>query len=213
MCQSVIVLHYYVVRMDDRCDWESLGRLAESQAGYVTSAQAADVGFHRNTLGHHARPGGRLERIRRGLYRLRFFARSQFDPIAAAWVQAGPQVAVVSHESALELYGLSDVVPAEVHLTLPRKQRGRRQPAGVRYHRPREPRHHGRPRLVHGVRATSPEETIVDVIEGGTQPEQIEAAVRDALARSLTTKGRLRAAASARPGTTRDTIERLIEGA
>ncbi len=196
--------------MYDQTDWEALGRRAEGQAGYVTSAQAREAGFHRNTLLHHARSGGRLERVARGLYRLRFFPRSPFETIAAAWVRTGPDVAVVSHESALELYGLSDVAPSAVHLTLARDQRGRRQPVGVRFHRPHAPIDPADVRMVEGVRATSPERTIVDVLEAGTQPEQVEMAVRQALSRALTTKARIRSAGAGRPATTRRTIERLL---
>ena len=61
------------------------------------------------------------------------------------------------------------------------------------------------------MRATSPERTILDVLEGGTQPEQIEQAVREALARALTTKARLRASAADRPATIRKTLETMIE--
>jgi predicted transcriptional regulator of viral defense system len=68
--------------------WDALGGLGEEQAGYFTTAQAEQVGIHRNTL-REARAGGRAERAGRGLYRLRFYPRSPFEHIAAAWVQAG----------------------------------------------------------------------------------------------------------------------------
>ena len=84
---------------------------AESQAGYATTKQTEQAGFHRNTLRHHARAGGRLEHAGRGLYRLRFYPSSPFDHVAAAWMLVGSEIAVVSHESALELYDLSDVIP------------------------------------------------------------------------------------------------------
>jgi hypothetical protein len=65
-----------------------------------------------------SREGGRLQHVSRGLYRLRFFPGSPFEHIAAAWVVAGPDLAVISHESALELYRLADVAPSDVHITL-----------------------------------------------------------------------------------------------
>ena len=92
--------------------------LAEGQAGFLTARQARELGVDRDALAYHVRPGGRLERTARGLYRLRFFPRSPFDHAAAAWVASGPDESVISHESALELYELSDVIPDEVHLTL-----------------------------------------------------------------------------------------------
>lgn len=175
--------------------WEELGRLAEEQAGYFTTAQAEISGIHRNTLRDQAREGGRVERLDRGLYRLRFYPRSLHEHIAAAWVKVGPNIAVVSHESALELYELSDVMPSVVHLTLSRDYRHRRSPVDIRLHWPREPLRDDEIRRVGAVRVTSPEKTIVDVVEAGTQPEQIELAVRQALQRALTTPSRLAAAA------------------
>ncbi len=199
--------------MHDQVDWETLGRVAEAQAGYFTSSQARAAGVSRSLLAMQAREGGRLERVGRGLYRLRFVPRSSIDPIVAAWVLAGVDDAVVSHESALELYGLSDVAPAVIHLTLPRDQRWRKPPVGSRYHRPRDPIAADETRVVQGVRTTAPERTLIDVIEGGTQPEQVVLAVRQAIGRALTTPARLRAAAGSRPRPTRAALERALEAA
>jgi len=196
--------------MNDQDRWEVLGRVAESQAGYVATAQAEQAGFHRNALRHHTREGGRLERTGRGLYRLRFYPSSPFDHIAAAWMLAGSEIAVVSHESALELYDLSDVIPSKIHLTLPRRYRHRKAPVGVRFHFPRESLADGEVRHVRGLPTTSVERTILDALEAGTQPEQIEMAVRQAVDRVLTTPKRLRAAAASRAATVRATIERLL---
>lgn len=196
--------------MTDQVRWETLGRVAESQAGYVTIAQAEQAGFHRNAPRHHTREGGRLERAGRGLYRLRFYPSSPFEHIAAAWVLAGPDIAVVSHESALELYGLADVAPSEVHLTLPRRYRYREAPNGARFHYPREPLADGEVRRVQGLRTTSTERTILDVLEAGTQPEQVEMAVQQAVDRALTTPKRLRAAAAERASTVQTAVERLL---
>jgi len=112
-----------VRQMRDQIAWEGVGTLAEGQAGFLTPRQARELGVDRDALAYHARPGGRLKRAARGLYRLWFFPRSPFDHAAAAWVATGPDEAVVSHESALELYELADVIPNEVHLTLSRERR------------------------------------------------------------------------------------------
>ena len=205
-----MVLHGIVMQMTDQDRWEVLGRVAQSQGGYVTTAQAEKAGFHRNALRHHAREGGRLEHAGRGLFRLRFYPSSPFDHVAAAWMLAGSEIAVVSHESALELYDLSDVIPSKVHLTLPRRYRHRKAPAGMRFHYPRKPLSNGEVRSVHGLPTTSLDRTILDALEAGTQPEQIEMAVHQAVDRALTTPKRLRAAAAGRAATVRGTVERLL---
>ncbi len=195
--------------MSDRVDHDGLYRIAESQAAYFTAEQALGAGMDRSTLIHHARPGGRYERVRRGLYRLRHFPSSPHEHVVAACLDL-PRPAVVSHESALELYELSDVIPTAVHITLPRAKRGQRPRAGVRFHTLSHPPGPDETRRVAGVLATNPERTIIDSLDAGTQPEQIELAVRQALKRGLTTPRRLRAAATGRSSRVRDFIDLLV---
>src|SRR5215204_4399986 len=90
--------------LSDRIDQDGLYWIAESQAGYFTAEQAVGVGMDRSTLRHHARPGGRYERVRRGLYRLRHFPSSPHEHVVAAWLAVSNVPAVVSHETALDLY-------------------------------------------------------------------------------------------------------------
>jgi predicted transcriptional regulator of viral defense system len=196
--------------MSDGVDHDRLYRVAESQAGYFTTEQALAAGMDGSTLRHHARPGGRYERVRRGLYRLRHFPSGQHEHVVAAWLALSNGPAVVSHESALELYELSDVIPNAVHITVPRAKRGQRPRPGVRFHTLEHPPGANEIRRVAGVLATSPERTIVDSLEAGTQPEQIALAVGQALERGLTTPRRLRAAAADRPSRVRAFIDRLL---
>ncbi|MGA8657335.1 MAG: hypothetical protein WB586_14410, partial [Chthoniobacterales bacterium] len=60
-----------------------------------------------------------------------------------------------------------------------------------------------------GVRLTAPERSIVDAAEAGTAPEQILAAVDQALDRGMATESKLLAAARARGGR----VERLVQQA
>jgi predicted transcriptional regulator of viral defense system len=164
----------------------------------------------RSTLRYHARPGGRYERVRRGLYRLRHFPSTPHEHVVAAWLGLANVPAIVSHESALELYDLSDVIPDAVHVTVPREKRGQRPRPGVRIHTLQHSPGPNEIRRVVGVPVTSPERTIVDSLEAGTQPEQIELAIRQALLRGLTTSRRLRAAAAGRPTRVRSFVDRLL---
>lgn len=192
---------------------EGLYRLAESQAGYFTARQAIGSGMDRSTLGHHARPGGRYERVQRGLFRLRQFPSSTNEHVMVAWLPLRDSGAVVSHESALELLDLSDVIPDAVHLTLPRAERGQRRRDGIRLHFPGNYPAKGEIRQVHGLPVTTPERTIVDALKGGTQPEQIEMAIHQALDQGATTPRRLRATASSSSGRVRKFVEASLEEA
>lgn len=199
--------------MHDGIDHDGLYRLAESQAGYFTAGQALGAGMDRSTLRHHARSGGRYERVRRGLYRLRHFPTSPHEHVVAAWLPLRGAGGVVSHESALELYELSDVVPDAVHISLDRAKRGQRPRPGVRIHSLERPPGASETREVSGVPATTPERSIVDALESGYQPEQIELAIRQALERGLATRRRLRAEASERSARVRALVERATAGA
>jgi len=196
--------------MSDAIDHDGLYRLAESQAGYFTTGQALAAGMDRSTLGYHARPGGRYERVRRGLFRLRHFPSSPHEHIVAAWLSLRQTPAVVSHESALELYDLSDVIPSAVHISLPRAKRGQRPRAGVRFHTLEQPPGPSETRLIMGMPVTSPERTIVDSLQAGTQPEQIELASHQALDRGLTTPKRMRAALAGRSARVSGLIEHAL---
>lgn len=190
---------------------DGLYRLAESQAGYFTARQAVEAGMDRSTLRHHARDGvGRYQRARRGLYRLRHFPTSSYEHVVAEWLPLRQAGGVVSHESALELHDLSDVMPTAIHISLPRAKRGQRPRPGVRFHTLEHPPGSSEVVAVHGVPATTPERTIADTAESGTQPEQVEMAIRQALDRALTTPRRLRAAAQSRSARTRRLIEQTL---
>lgn len=192
-------------------DHDGLYRQAEAQAGYFTAQQAVAAGMDRSTLRHHARPGGRYERVRRGLYRLRHFPSSSHEHVMAAWLPLRDAGAVVSHESALELHGLSDVIPNAVHLSLPRSERGQRRRTGVRLHTLNRPPTKAEVRAVDGLPVTSPERTVVDSLEAGVQPEQVEMAIGQALERGLTTPRRLTEAASGRSARVRKFVESRLE--
>jgi predicted transcriptional regulator of viral defense system len=131
----------------------------------------------------------------------------------AAWLPLRDAGAVVSHESALELLELSDVIPNAVHLTLPRSVRGQRRRDGIQLHFPSNDPAGREIRQVEGLPVTSPERTIVDALRGGTQPEQIEMTIHQALEREMTTPRRLRAAASSSSERARKFVETSIEGA
>lgn len=183
--------------------------LAEGNAGYLTARAAAGAGIARSTLSHHARPGGRLVHVARGLYRLREFPSSPHEHIVAGWLRAPPSAdAVVSHESALELDDLSDVIADEVHLTVPRSRR-RKPIDGVVIHPTTFPVRARQRRIVLAMTVTTVDRTIIDVLRSTGMTEQLEAAVQQALQRGLTTKRRLRATAVDFPQTVQRQITEL----
>jgi predicted transcriptional regulator of viral defense system len=190
-------------------DAVALNSVAYGQDGYFTMPQAREAGFSPQLLAHHVR-SGRYEHIRRGLYRLRGYPGSSQEEVRVKWLTVGADRAVVSHESALDLHELSDVIPNNVHLLVDRDDRGIRPLQGVTLHTTKalEPFE-----VVsrHGVRVTDPVRSILDAATAGTAPEQIEMAVRQALNQGLVTRRSLLARADQRGGRVAGLIRRAAE--
>jgi predicted transcriptional regulator of viral defense system len=124
----------------------------------------------------------------------------------AAWLAVGKNVAVVSHETALDLLDLSDVTPNAIHLTVPRSKRYHTGLPGVEIHTTKRPLTPRDVTMREDIRVTSAGRTILDTAEWGTGPEQIEMAVRQAIHRGLALPDELQAQAHERGGR----VSRLI---
>jgi len=181
----------------DRPDHSCLFERASEQHGYFTAEQARACGFAWDLLAHHAR-SGRFIRIRRGLYRLRDYPSSPREDVIAAWLVVGMNEAVVSHESALELLDLSDVVPTAIHLTVPRSKRHLPILPGVRVHTSVKPLLPDEIAVRDGIRLTAATRSILDAAQAGTAPEQIEVAIAQAVRAGLATPQQLRRSAEKR---------------
>jgi len=191
-------------------DAAALSRISYGQDGYFTSRQARECGFSPQLLAHHMR-SGRYEHVRRGLYRLRDYPGSSHEELREKWLTVGTGRAVVSHESALELHGLSDVLPNTVHLLVGRDDRGIKPPTGVALHTTTKPLKATEVVSRDGIRVTDPVRSILDAADAGTGPEQIEMAVRQALEEGLATRRSLFARADRRGGRVADLVRRAAE--
>jgi predicted transcriptional regulator of viral defense system len=181
-------------------DHRALYLAAEQQAGYFTAAQARQAGFSRSLLSYHI-GNGRFVRVRPHVYRFVQFPASPHEDLYNAWLQVGPE-AVISHDSALALYDLADLLPAQVHVTVPRTA-SRRRP-GIRLHTKQLSqqdvfRYEGLP-------VTSVQRTLVDATAAGLADEQVRLAIRQAVRRGLVTREDLLTLAAQRSGRIRHLI-------
>jgi len=184
-----------------------LYEIAKRQAGYFSTAQAQRAGFSKALLSHHVK-SGRFLRLRRGVYRLAHFPEMPHADLYIAWLSAGEK-AVVSHESALLLYGLTDLLPAEIHLTVPRTA-SRRLP-GVRFHTARLSPEEVAVRQ--GLPVTTVPRTLVDVLRSGVAEEWVRQAVQQALARGLVSAAALQAVCQQRGGRSAVVLQSALEEA
>jgi predicted transcriptional regulator of viral defense system len=188
-----------------RPDQDALYRVAEGQGGYFTTRQARGAGYSRSLLAHHARTGQFLH-ARHGVYRLARFPSSGIEDLYATWLEVGER-AVVSHDSALALYGLSDLIPSEIHLTVPRTNS--RRHAHVRLHTSALAADETTRR--EGLPVTTVARTIADLATAGLADELLDQAVREALDRGLITRRDLESQRARRRGRAKRMIERALD--
>lgn len=142
------------------------------------------MGYSYRAQSHHKGQGNGLDEGW-GIFRLRDYPHSDDEELVrlSLWSrdrQGRPQ-AVVSYDSALQLYKLTDLLPAKIHLSAPGSFR-KAAPEGVVLHKARfgdgEVRDRG------GYQVTSPLRTLLDIAVS-VSPEHLEQAVSEALERGL----------------------------
>lgn len=162
-------------------DWDSLYETASAQEGLFTTKQAREAGYSPQLLVHHVHAGN-ITRLLRGIYRLVHFPAGEHEDLVAAWLWTD-RAGVISHQSALALHGLSDVLPANIHITLPSawKHRRFRVPTGMVLHHAEVP---ARDKAwIGAVPLTLPGRTLNDCALAGLSPEHLRKAACQALKR------------------------------
>ena len=162
---------------------------AAAQEGFFTTQQATDAGYSAQLLAHHLK-GGSVVRVRRGIYRIKHYVPAEHEELVIAWLWSEQQ-GVLSHETALALHNLSDVLPHRVHLTLPsawRKRRFRVPENVVLHHADVPPNDRA---WVGPVPITGPARTLNDCAVAGTSLDLLRQAAQQALRRGIVTRAQL----------------------
>lgn len=149
--------------------------IAEGQCGFFTAKQAEVAGFQRSNHPYHVRSGNWV-REGRGIFRLKQFPVAEEANLVlwSLWSRdrSDRPTGVYSHETGLRIYDLSDVMPAKLHMTVPRSfRRNAPIPNVLVLHRanlqPTEVEER------QGYRVTRPMTTLLDLIRAQTLPEEI----------------------------------------
>ena len=165
-----------------------LYEIAEGQQGFFTTKQAKAAGFAENTHPYHIHAGNWI-REHRGIYRLASFPRGERPDLMlwSLWSRNRGEATqgVYSHQTALSLHDLSDVMPAKLHMTVPRSfRRNSEIPRVLILHFGDLPQ--SDIGVAHGVPVTRPMRTIIDLLAGGEVPlATLRQAVREGLRRGL----------------------------
>lgn len=145
--------------------YEKVMEIAAGQHGYLTTSQAREHGVSKDALRMMAKRSV-IDRISWGLYRVPSLPPSDYSEFMKAALWPSETTGVISHESALSLYGLSDVSPGQIHITLPADYRTHRDIPG-RFHLHHADLDDSEIRRMEGVPVTTPTRTIRDCHEAG----------------------------------------------
>jgi predicted transcriptional regulator of viral defense system len=165
-----------------------LYEIAEGQHGFFTTKEAKAAGFAENIHPYHVQAGNWI-REHRGIYRLASFPRGERPDLMlwSLWSRNRSEIVqgVYSHQTALSLHDLSDVMPAKLHMTVPRSfRRNSEIPRVLVLHFADVLQ--SDTRAADGVRVTIPMRTILDLVEGGeVPPATLRQAIREGLRRGL----------------------------
>ena len=157
-----------------------LYEVAVPQGGYFTAAQARAVGYPKQLQYYHVKRGNWV-REDRGVYRLWEWPRGSHDDLIR-WTLWSHGAGVVSHQSAMAVHQISDIMPAKISITVPPGFRKRPPPAIV-LHRDRLSPHEIEQR--EGFRVTTPLRTLLDAARIAVDPERLSDAIRDAIRKGL----------------------------
>jgi len=159
--------------------------IALGQGGYFTAKQARESGYGYSHLDYHVSVGN-FERVEQGLYRMMDVPISEYDDLMrlSLWSRNRndePQ-AVVSHDTALHLHEMGELLTNAVHLTVPMSFR-KEAPFGCVLHQAELTRNDTQEWI--GFRVTTPLRTLLDATVDAVSEEQLGKAARDALSRGL----------------------------
>ena len=165
---------------------EKLLECASRQAGYFTAKQAEQAGYSYRLHAYHA-DTGRWQKTGRGVFRLRNFPVAQRDDLIrwSLWSRNRkdePQF-VVSHETALAIHELGDVMPSKLHFSVPPGFR-KKVPENIVLHKTKglDPRDI---EAREGFSVTLPLRTLLDAAESDLDENELAKALREAMDRGL----------------------------
>jgi len=193
-------------------DERALTTLAASQGGYFTSKQAAAIGYTAPKRNYHVHAGNWV-RERRGIFRLSTQPLPTRPDLILWWLwsrnrQEQPQ-GIYSHQTALSLHELTDVMPSRLHMTVPKAfRRGAAIPKSIVLHiadlSPSDIEQ------IDGVPATKALRTLIDVAASGAVPlPDLQLAFAEATRSGKITRAEI---ASAKTDATQRDILRLLQG-
>ena len=173
---------------------EVLYQVAESQQGLFTARQAIQSGYDERNHPYHVKSGNWVKE-HRGIYRLKNFPYSPDSQLSlwSLWScnRKGEIQGVYSHETALQIYDLSDVSPFKLHITVPIGfRRGASIPDILVLHKCTLKSSEWQ--TISGYRVTTPTRTLFDMLCSDISKAFISQIIREGSSRGLFPKQKLK---------------------
>lgn len=159
---------------------DKIRRIAKRQGGVFANYQ---VDVSNQDLHYHQKVGN-LERLKRTIYRVADYPRSDDEEYIVAYLWT-KQDGALSHQTALSVHELSDVLPNRIHLTVPTSWKGRNIKIPDEYRLHYADLGRDDTEWYDAVPITTPLRTIEDVALAGLNPDLVEQAIDQAKARGL----------------------------
>lgn len=208
MQEPCLTMKVFAMRRSQHTLRRELYDVAAGQGGYFTAAQATAVGYGYPQQVYQRRIGA-WEPIDHGLFRLRDFPPGEHEELIrwSLWSRDrhGDIQAAISHDTAADVYGFGDVMPARIHLTVPPGFR-KSTPDGCVLHIARLPP--GDIAARGGYRITTPTRTILDLAASPLAEDHFAKVLRDALRSGLVRRKHL--AGEALPDAVRSRVGRAL---
>ena len=164
--------------------------IAFSQRGLFTTAQAQAAGVERYTISRLEKLGN-IERLAKGVYRMGGAPSPREEDVFATWLSIDPgrtpgdlsgnDVPVAMGATAAWLHGLGEIGPTPYEFCT--KERHQTQRANLKLRKRTVPSEEVT--IVAGIPATTPDKTVIDLIDSGEDLSLVANVLRDALQRGL----------------------------
>jgi len=188
---------------------QKLYETAEAQEGYFTYRQAIECGYSSPTHVYHIGTGAWIREFR-GIFRLARFPAAP-DGHYALWTlwscnRDGEPQGVYSHQTALSIHELSDIMPSKLHMTVPpRFRRNSDIPKVLVLHKANLPPSDVERR--HGYAVVKPLRAVTELLrEEKESRDRLRQALSEGMKRGIITRAELARHAE------RKVLEKLLEG-
>ena len=176
----------------------TLNDIASSQKGYFTTAQASARGVERYTVSRLERRGN-VERLAKGVYRMGGAPSLREEDVFVAWLSLAPDrqpgnlfdndTPIAMGGTAAWLFELGEIGPYPYEFCMRRRKQTQRPGLIVR----KRVLDLDCITIVSGIPATTPEQTVLDLIDWGEDLSLVSNVLNDALNRGvITSKARLK---------------------